>query len=99
MLIEQIRNVTLDLHQYRTQQMKKKRWGIIQLYNQFFHEASSQLIKLHTQLDDLVLKAYGFGKTDDILAALLGLNTNLATKEKLGQPVVGPWAPDAQRDS
>jgi SAM-dependent methyltransferase len=92
-LIDQIRNAALELHEYRTQQMEKKQWGITQLYNQWFHEPSSQLAKHHAAIDDLVLKAYGFSKTDDILAKLLGLNVSLAIKEKLEQPVVGPWAP------
>ncbi|MGV0023995.1 type IIL restriction-modification enzyme MmeI [Phormidesmis priestleyi] len=92
-LIEQIRNVAIELHQYRTQQMEKKQWGITQLYNQFFHEPSSQLAKLHIKLDDLVLKAYGFSKTDDLLQKLLTLNLELAEKETRGEAIIGPWAP------
>ncbi|KAM3103634.1 DNA methyltransferase [Phormidesmis sp. 146-12] len=92
-LIEQIRNAALTLHEYRIQQMEKKQWGITQLYNQWFHEPSSQLAKHHTQLDALVLKAYGFSKTDDILTKLLDLNQQLAHKETQGEPIIGPWAP------
>jgi hypothetical protein len=43
--------------------------------------------------DDLVLKAYGFSKTDDLLEKLLALNLELAQKEKTGDSIVGPWAP------
>ncbi len=92
-LIEQIRTAAQDLHKYRTEQMEKKQWGITQLYNQFFHEPSSQLFKLHTKLDQLVMQAYGFKSDDDILAKLLELNLELAEKEKRGESVVGPWAP------
>lgn len=93
-LVEQIRATAQQLHQYRTQQMEAKQWGITQLYNRFFDEPTSQLFKLHAQLDRLVMQAYGFDSSDDILEKLLELNLELAEKEKRGEPVVGPWAPN-----
>jgi SAM-dependent methyltransferase len=93
-LIDKIRTAAQDLHKYRTEQMEKKQWGITQLYNQFFHEPSSQLFKLHAKLDQLVMQAYGFNSDDDILAKLLELNLELAEKEKRGEVVVGPWSPE-----
>lgn len=93
-LIEQIRETAQELHKYRTEQMEKKQWGITQLYNQFFHEPSSQLFKLHAKLDQLVMQAYEFKSDDDILAKLWELNLELAEKEKRGLSVVGPWATD-----
>jgi hypothetical protein len=92
-LVEQIRATAQQLHQYRTQQMEAKQWGITQLYNKFFDEPTSQLFKLHAQLDQLVMQAYGFEASDDILEKLLELNLELAEKEKRGETVVGPWAP------
>jgi hypothetical protein len=92
--IDAIRATALELHEYRSQQMEKKNWGITKLYNEYFHEPASQLAKLHAKLDDLTLKAYGFSPTDDLLAVLLALNLELAEKEKHGEPIVGPWAPD-----
>ena len=92
-LVEQIRATAQQLHQYRTQQMEAKQWGITQLYNKFFNEPTSQLFKLHAQLDKQVIQAYGFDASDDILEKLLELNLELAEKEKRGETVVGPWAP------
>lgn len=92
--IDSIRKTAVDLHEYRSQQMEKKQWGITKLYNEYFNEPASQLAKLHKTLDDLVLKAYGFSKTDDLLEKLLALNLEVAEKEKRGDRVVGPWAPD-----
>jgi methylase of polypeptide subunit release factors len=92
-LVEQIRATAQQLHQYRTQQMEAKQWGITQLYNKFFEEPTSQLFKLHAQLDKQVMQAYGFDASDDILEKLLELNLELAEKEKRGETVVGPWAP------
>ena len=92
--IEAIRKTAIDLHDYRSAQMEKKQWGITKLYNEYFNEPASQLAKLHKILDDLVLKAYGFSKTDDLLEKLLTLNLEVAEKEKNGESVIGPWAPD-----
>ena len=92
-LVNQIRAKTEELHQYRTQQMEAKQWGITTLYNKFFNEPMSQLYKLHEQLDKLVMQAYGFNSNDDILEKLLELNLELAEKEKQGKTIVGCSAP------
>nr|WP_238546739.1 DNA methyltransferase [Synechocystis sp. PCC 6714] len=93
-LTQQIRQAMVDLHEYRSQQMEAKQWGITKLYNAFFDEPASQLYKLHKKLDELVMKAYGFKKDDDILEKLLNLNLELAEKEKKGESIIGPWAID-----
>jgi type II restriction/modification system DNA methylase subunit YeeA len=72
-ILQKIRDKTLELHQYRTEQMAKKQWGITQLYNAYFHEPASQLYQLHQQLDKLVMVAYNFKSDDDILSKLLEL--------------------------
>ncbi|HSM82969.1 MAG TPA: hypothetical protein VLS96_14860 [Nodosilinea sp.] len=73
--------------------MQQKQWGITKLYNAYFHEPASQLHKLHKQLDALVLQAYGFAPTDDLIEQLLALNLDLAAKEQRNEPVIGPWDP------
>ncbi|MBW4567620.1 MAG: N-6 DNA methylase [Tolypothrix carrinoi HA7290-LM1] len=92
-LVNQIRAKAEELHQYRTQQMSAKQWGITTLYNKFFNEPTSQLYKLHEQLDKLVMQAYDFNPNDDILEKLLELNLELAEKEKQGKTIVGSSAP------
>jgi len=92
-LVEKIRQTAGELHEYRSQQMEKKQWGITKLYNQFFNEPSSQLYQLHQKLDKLVMEAYHFQTDDDILEKLLTLNLELAEKEKRGETVIGPWSP------
>ncbi|MFM6475490.1 MAG: type IIL restriction-modification enzyme MmeI, partial [Dolichospermum sp.] len=42
-IVQQIRTKTEELHEYRSQQMETKQWGITTLYNKFFTEPSSQL--------------------------------------------------------
>ncbi|KAM3090110.1 DNA methyltransferase [Phormidesmis sp. 146-35] len=92
-LVERIRETAVKLHEYRSEQMEKKQWGITRLYNEYFTEPTSQLFKLHAQLDKLVLQSYGFNPDDDLLEELLTLNLELAEKEKQGETIVGPWAP------
>ena len=94
-LIASIRATAQELHDYRSTQMERKQWGITKLYNEYFHEPTSQLFKLHAQLDKLVLQAYSFKPNDDLLEKLLNLNLELAEKEKNGVAIVGPWAPGA----
>jgi hypothetical protein len=76
-LVEKIRAKMLELHEYRSEQMLAKNWGITQLYNEFFYEPTSKLAKLHRELDKLVMEIYGFQSSDDILAKLLEMNLSL----------------------
>ncbi len=88
-VIEKIRATMQELHQYRSQQMERKQYGITKLYNEFFQAPTSQLYKLHAKLDKLVMQAYGFSEDDDILSKLLELNMQLGDREKQGLPVIG----------
>ena len=90
-LIQQIRITALELHQYRSEQMGQKQWGITKLYNAYFAEPTSQLYKLHATLDALVRQAYGFTATDNILEELLILNLELAAQAQRGELVIGPY--------
>ena len=91
--VQQIRQAMTTLNDYRNEVMVARNWGITDLYNAYFHEPASQLAKLHRALDTLVLKAYGWKASEDILSNLLDLNMELAEREAVGEKVVGPWAP------
>ena len=91
-IVEKIRAKAIELHEYRTQEMESKQWGITTLYNKFYNEPSSKLYKLHEQLDKLVMEAYKFKPEDDILEQLLKLNQELGKKESQNQQVIGPEA-------
>jgi type II restriction/modification system DNA methylase subunit YeeA len=82
-LVDKIRAAMQELHQYRTEQMESKQWGITKLYNEFFKEEASQLYKLHAKLDKLVMQLYGFSDSDDLLEKLLHLNQAIAEQEKI----------------
>ena len=93
---EAIRLAMVDLNEYRNAWMTEKKKGITDLYNRYFHEPASQLAKLHAGLDALVLKAYGWKASEDILSNLLDLNLELAELEAQGQAIVGPWDPNSR---
>lgn len=93
-LLEEIRGTMQDLHEYRSEVMEKRGWGITKLYNEFFNEPSTRLYKLHQQLDTLVMQAYGFKASDNILEKLLALNLKLAKREENEEDVIGAWAPE-----
>lgn len=69
--VQQIRQAMTTLNDYRNEVMVAKNWGITDLYNAYFHEPASQLAKLHQALDILVIKAYGWKASEDILSNLL----------------------------
>ena len=93
-LVDQIRQAMTALNDYRNAVMVEKGTCITKIYNAYFHEPASKLAKLHQALDALVLKAYGWKASEDILSNLLDLNLELAEREAAGEKVVGPWAPD-----
>ncbi len=37
-IVQKIRDKALELHQYRSQQMEQKQWGITKLYNAYFRQ-------------------------------------------------------------
>ena len=90
--IENIREITIELHEYRSQEMIKKGWGMTQLYNKYYHEPASKLYKFHRKLDQLVREAYHFKSQDNILEKLLELNQECARKESRGEVVMGAVA-------
>jgi hypothetical protein len=92
-LVHQICQAMTALNDYRNEVMVARNMGITDLYNTYFHEPASQLAKLHQSLDALVLKAYGWKASEDILSNLLDLNLELAEREAAGEKVVGPWTP------
>jgi tetratricopeptide (TPR) repeat protein len=90
-LVDKIRKVAISLHEYRSEEMVNKNWGITKLYNEFFYEPASQLHKLHSKLDELVKIAYGFKSDSDeeILEKLFYLNLKLSENEKKGELISG----------
>ena len=102
-VVSALRRVMAELNTFRNETMTRRNCGITDLYNSYLArperrglvdlEPASQLAKLHRALDALVLKAYGWKASEDILSNLLDLNLELAERETAGEKIVGPWAP------
>jgi N-6 DNA Methylase len=92
-IVENIRKTAVELHQYRSQEMEKKGWGITELYNKYLAEPASKLYQIHAKLDQLVMTAYHFQESDDLLAKLLQLNQKIAQKEQQGEQAIGAKDP------
>jgi hypothetical protein len=82
---DKIRPLAQALDEYRLQYMLEHKIGITKLYNQFFHEPTSQLAKLHAKLDKAVCEVvYGwdYDPTQNYNEALFALNQTLALAEQ-----------------
>lgn len=55
-----IRQIMNELDDYRIKVMNQNEYGITKLYNQFFLEPTSQLYKLHEELNKASCELYGF---------------------------------------
>ncbi len=80
-IVKNIRKLMLELHEYRSNEMENKGWGITQLYNQYYHETASKLYEYHQILDTLVLEVYNLKSDDNILEKLFQFNQELGEKE------------------
>ncbi len=79
-----IRPLAQALDEFRLNTMLEHKIGITTLYNQFFHEETSQLFKLHAKLDKAVCESvYGwdYDASKNYNEALFHLNQQLASVE------------------
>jgi hypothetical protein len=79
-----IRPLAQALDEFRLTYMLEHKIGITTLYNQFFHEETSQLFKLHAKLDKAVCESvYGwdYDASKNYNEALFHLNQQLASAE------------------
>ncbi len=80
-----IRPLAQALDEFRLSYMLEHQIGITTLYNQFFHEETSQLFKLHAKLDKAVCESvYGwdYDPTQNYNESLYALNQELALAEQ-----------------
>ena len=65
------------------------------LYRTLELPGANPLKDAHAALDAAVLAAYGFSPKADLLAQLLALNRQVATRIERAEPVTGPGIPPA----
>jgi len=73
--------------------------GLRALYRTLELPSANPLKGAHAALDTAVLTAYGFSAKKDLLAQLLALNQEVATKIEKNEPVTAPGVPKNYRDA
>ena len=73
---QKVRNIMTKLENFRTQEAISRNCTITTFYNNFFHEPSSKLFKLHRKLDKAVCVCYGwkYSHTKSYNNEILALN-------------------------
>ncbi|MDM8566511.1 N-6 DNA methylase [Candidatus Halobeggiatoa sp. HSG11] len=73
---QKVRKIMTELENFRTKEAISRKCTITTFYNDFFHEPSSNLFKLHQKLDQAVCTCYGwkYNKTKSYNDELFKLN-------------------------
>jgi len=78
---QKVRKIMTELENFRTQEAISRNCTITTLYNNFFHEPSSKLFKLHQKLDKYVCNCYGwkYNNTISYNDEIFNLNTEISS--------------------
>ena len=87
--VNNIQKIVDELLQVRNENLNAG-MSLARQYDTFRQPGKSRLRTLHADLDDAVLRAYGFSSDDDLLAQLLALNLDVAAEPEHAR---GPGLP------
>jgi hypothetical protein len=82
-----------EVRRVRAEALKSLKGGLRALYRTLELPGANPLKDAHAALDAAVLAAYGFSAKKDLLAQLLALNLEVASKIENDQPVSAPGVP------
>jgi hypothetical protein len=91
--VEAVAFAAQALRAARNRAMQDHRMSLRDLYRQMELPGKNVIKDLHAELDRAVLEAYGFDPHMDLLAQILHLNGEVATKEASRQRVQKPGLP------
>jgi hypothetical protein len=91
--IEAVAAAGCEVRRIRADVLPKLKGGLRALYRALELPGKNPLKDAHAALDTAVLDAYGFDPKSDLLAQLLALNLDVATRIDAGQPVTAPGIP------
>lgn len=91
--VKKIAQAARELREKRNEIMSKHNYSLRDIYRILEQPGANPLKKYHEKLDDLVLSAYNFNKRKDLLAQLLELNLNVASRIEKGEEVQCPGLP------
>lgn len=82
----------------RDEALKHTKGGLRALYRTLELPGKNPLKDAHAALDSAVLDAYGFSPRKDLLAQILALNLEVASREDRYEPVTAPGVPPSYGD-
>jgi len=97
--IDAVAAAARELRRVRAEALPKMKGGLRALYRTLELPGANPLKDAHAALDIAVLTAYDFSAKRDLLAQLLALNQEVATKIEKGQPVTAPGVPTIYPDA
>src|SRR5437870_11026862 len=90
---------SMDSRPKRAEALPKMKGGLRALYRTLELPGANPLKDAHAALDIAVLAAYGFNAKKDLLAQLLALNQQVASRIDKGEPVTAPGVPESYPDA
>lgn len=96
--IETVAKAAKTLRDERSTIMQKHKMSLRDLYRIIEQPGKNPIKDLHDQLDQAVLRAYGFDPKGDLLTQILELNQFLSAQEEIDNPVIGPGLPSWVED-
>jgi hypothetical protein len=91
--VEAVATAGREVRRIREESLPKLKGGLRALYRTLEVPGANPLKDGHTALDAAVLAAYGFPPKADLLAQLLALNQQVASRIEKGEPVTAPGVP------
>jgi hypothetical protein len=97
--IDTVAAAARELRRVRAEALPKMKGGLRALYRTLELPGANPLKDAHAALDTAVLTAYGFNAKKDLLAQLLALNQDVASRIEKGDPVTAPGVPNNYPDA
>jgi hypothetical protein len=97
--IDTVAAAARELRRVRAEALPKMKGGLRALYRTLELPGANPLKDAHAALDTAVLTAYGFNAKKDLLAQLLALNQQVATRIEKAEPVTAPGVPKNYPDA
>lgn len=91
--IEAVAEAGREVRRVRGEALEKIKGGLRAVYRTLELPGKNPLKGAHAALDAAVLSAYGFSAKDDLLAQLLALNLDIASRIDADEPVTAPGVP------
>jgi SAM-dependent methyltransferase len=94
-----VAEAAVQLRQLRRKVMTDNKWSLRDLYRTLEAPGKNSLRDAQNALDSAVREAYGMKANADPLVFLLELNRELAVRERVATPIIGPGLPPCAKNA